>query len=1354
VVVLLGEPGSGKTFELQYQATLSSVEQPRFYFRLDELGGEQYRLREDDAERLTQWQQGRTVAIFLLDSVDEAKIRQAADFYRALDRFVELIGRRRLGRARIVISSRITEWLPTVDGHEVRMRFPTQSPKQEESEKKEELYPFVVQLMPMDEDAVKTYAKARGVEDVDRFLEALGEAHAWELARRPADVNDLVAFWRESGGLGTLTEILDFVCDSQLRKTSDRDREELLTLEQARDGAECLAAATVLCGKFIFQIPGETNPAPHAIDALACLPPSWRNEEVRALLNHPLFDGASYGHIRFHHRRLSEFLAARWFERLMAKDCPIEELEGLLFDMRGSRWVLRPSLAPVAAWMCSGTSRWNERVCRHVIEVAPEILLRYGDPATLSVQTRRSLLKALLKKAEGRNHLWWESDRATLARLSNEALVPDINELLLNAACGSSLRELGLDIVSAGRLKECALVVLQTAIRDLREGAVFPTAVRALEAVADESHLRALADAAKEVDQFPERVCVPLCELLFPRIWSVSELFHVLDKLTPRARSGFGWDHTLSECFVAGTNKNTGLQLLTGLLGHPIDDGDEFDPPSNVRAALAVSSTMLDWPHLSDEEASMIAEVLVRIADRRSSLYREESIPEGTERHLKVRERYFRRAAERLASEHDVSEKDLSSILIFYNWIKPVRSDLDWILDWLKEAPLEKERERALSWALEAWNYTGRCRADLVKIKRAAKSFPPIRKILWRHFHPGLVVRVRVFWNRHIRYRSYRHRLRMTWWKVQQPLVKLRDTWNLWRYRKKLRSGEYEGWLAKLVSEAGRESRWAPEDWSSLEKTRGAKCAIAVKEGCLRVWERHEPPLPHQKQNPNETSWRTILGLAGLKSGWDDGKIDFARLSLVDARRATRYALDELNGFAHWFDDLARAHPEAVRSILLECISGEWEIPADAENHHLVLNDLAHSDSVARDLIKSELLARLTQNEPKNHHILRDALCILVAFPNPASAVLAALAKSRCGSVSVDGPSFSLWMIVWLQADALSALDELEAVLTTATHPDQVMISICANLNARSGYRLPLLQGPSWLEPKALRRFIPLIYRYIRREDDIDRPSGECYTPGARDNAQEFRNGLFERLIAAKNTEVGPVLEELLSEPLLDHLHDYMRHLIEKHRAEMAESPSWRASDVRRFAIEYERDPQTDTDLFRLGMRRLRDLKSWVENGEDSPRKEVHEEDLESGLRDWLRRRLNDSSRGFVVPPEWQIVGGRPDLRLVLPDAVPVSIEIKIADNWTLQQLVDGLETQLVGQYLRDDRARYGIYVLGLFDRDRKWDALEAGPRIGSEQVLNLLQNRSREILKARPDIAGLEVIMFCFAPPSVLPIG
>ena len=1363
LVVVLGEPGSGKTYEMQNQAASVSAGRFSFFIRLDELASSEQglRLSGEESQRFEDWRQTRDRAVFFLDSVDEAKIHQAADFYRGLDRFREALGPGGCERATIIISSRITEWLPTNDGHEVRARFTTRTvvagaTKLRITAKADEPFPFVVQLLPLNNEAVARYANARGVSDAVHFLDALETAHAWELARRPADVDDLLSFWRENGTLGTLTEILTFVCDRQLRKTSDRERSEVLALERARSGAECLAAATILCRKFIFGIPGETNVAAQALDALACLPPDWRAEEVRALFNHAIFDGASYGHIRFHHRRISEFLAAQWFEKLLAHGCPVVELENLLFDTRSNERILRPSLAPLAAWLCGGAERWNLTVCRWVLEAAPESLLRYGDPTRLPIDDRRALLRALSKKADGRERLWWEHDHSTLSRLAHPDLAPEINELLTSPTSGQTLRELGLEIVTAGRVAKCSRAALDVAIADLSKGEIFPTAARALTSVASESDLQALAAAAKTIHQLPERVCVSLCELLFPRVWSVSELFHALSRVKLSARHGVGWDYSLARHLESTASEQYGLALLRGLLGYPPKgqaDDDDFEGSWNVRIALSVANAMLCRSALSDDEALAIAEVLIRASGRGLYSARDDQIPERSETHPKVRERYFHVAAERMAAEHDYADASLSSIAIYYDKLRPMPADLVWILQSLTTAPSDNDKEKALRWALELWHQTGRSLSELAKIRRAVNPFPNIRRFLWKHLHPGLIARAKWVWYSRIRHLFYRYRWRMAWHKLSRPIFKLRDTWRLWHYRHKLSSGEYIGWLVNLVSETLGESQnqWVPSDWSLLEKKRGMKCARAVRDGCKLVWKRFQPPLPHEKE-PNKTAYQTIVGLAGIMAAWQDGELKFEALSLDDARRATCYALSELNGFAPWFFELVQKQPEAVRSVLAECIVGEWDIPADSEHYHLVMNDLVWSGEAASHLVKPVIIERLSEREPKNSHILHYALCILVTPPTPLRSELAVIAASNAEVIPVCAPSFPQWMALWLQVDALPAVESLEKRLATATDPTRALMRICSHLGGRSGDKLALLADPSWLTPAAMRRFLPLVYRHIRREDDIDRSGGEGYSPTARDDAQDFRGGLLERFAATKDPEVEAVLRDYLAEPLLSHLTDYIRHLLDQHREQLAELPVWRASDVRIFATDYEREPQTDADLFRIGLRRLADLKSWVETGEDSPRDEVNPEKNEAGFRIWLQRRLNEKARGrYVVPAEWEIDGrARPDLRLVIPSASPVSLELKIADKWTLQELLDGLEKQLVGTYLRDRRARNGVYVLALFNRDRKWESLDGGRRINCDEMLAILIARARDILRVRADIAGLEVVLIHFSPPPL----
>jgi hypothetical protein len=106
-VVILGEPGSGKTWEFQNRAKfLNEQGEVAFLIRLDRLAAEPINEILDGKQTtlLDRWKRGQTVAAFFLDSVDEATFRRISDFYTALDRFRDALGSDALTRAKIYLS--------------------------------------------------------------------------------------------------------------------------------------------------------------------------------------------------------------------------------------------------------------------------------------------------------------------------------------------------------------------------------------------------------------------------------------------------------------------------------------------------------------------------------------------------------------------------------------------------------------------------------------------------------------------------------------------------------------------------------------------------------------------------------------------------------------------------------------------------------------------------------------------------------------------------------------------------------------------------------------------------------------------------------------------------------------------------------------------------------------------------------------------------------------------------------------------------------------------------------------------------------------------------------------------------
>lgn len=334
VTVLLGEPGSGRSYEFKARCqVLLEQSIPAFYLELHRLvsASPTEILDDERVETFQRWQRSCDKAVFFLDAVDEAKLGRVSDFGLALENFSRTLGSC-LNRATIFISSRISEWSPEADLRLVAETFSqgiteskTAGNKSKRRKDKQPEIPVYV-IAPLKREQVAQFAKAQDVTDVASFVSALDEHHAWEFARRPSDVRFLVGHWNKHGRIGSLTEMLEECLAILLKERDEKFHRSVklpLSQENARLGAEALAAATIFCRTLDFEI---ADPAPQSrrpsLKPLDCLPSGWSDVQCKALLDRPLFDSAIYGRVRFHHRRLAEYLAACWLKRRMENQCP------------------------------------------------------------------------------------------------------------------------------------------------------------------------------------------------------------------------------------------------------------------------------------------------------------------------------------------------------------------------------------------------------------------------------------------------------------------------------------------------------------------------------------------------------------------------------------------------------------------------------------------------------------------------------------------------------------------------------------------------------------------------------------------------------------------------------------------------------------------------------------------------------------------------------------------------------------------------------------------------------------------------------------------------------------------------
>ncbi len=377
-------------------------------------------------------------------------------------------------------------------------------------------------------------------------------------------------------------------------------------------------------------------------------------------------------------------------------------------------------------------------------------------------------------------------------------------------------------------------------------------------------------------------------------------------------------------------------------------------------------------------------------------------------------------------------------------------------------------------------------------------------------------------------------------------------------------------------------------------------------------------------------------------------------------------------------------------------------------------------------------------------------MSLLVKTTTLPDAELGEIAAGRSRVLPLDSEGFVMWAAVCLLVNADQAISIIEERLREYSGADDVVLRLTEMLESDVRPRLPFTGHPDYLKPASLVRLIPFIYRHVRPEDDIDRTHEGPFTPTARDHASRFRTGLLSRLAQSDDPSAMTMLHGLLTCPELAAERDWLLHLIDQRIVNDADYAAWEPAALREFARLYETNPRTDAELFRILLNRLTGIKDDVEHSDNSLREEVQLGAKESVLRRWIARKLNERSRQrYTIPQEVEIdQKKRPDLRAENPYTDPVSIELKWADNWTLDELLERLENQLVGQYLRAHNSQYGIYVLAKNGRKGHWESPHG--KLNFNQVIERVARRAEELKRTRPDIGDLRVVSIDFKVPDL----
>jgi hypothetical protein len=460
-VVLLAEAQSGKTEEFKHTAAeLRERGAPAFYTTVEQLAEGQLRLSPAEDAPFRAWKAGTDRGWFFLDSVDEARLNRKK-FNDALHCLRTEIGAG-LGRAKVLVSCRVSDWRGKSDRQSLLDILPIPlpppapvqppsdpdaalldpifepvAPEQSKQSKKEEKKsePLVIRIVPLTDEQRRALAQAKGVREIDAFMQAIDRQGLDVLADRPGDMLDLVQHWIDHKKFGTLTAMTEGAVAAKLNEP-DRYRPDNTDLvpAKAREGAERIAAALTLAKTFTLIAPGQEPDPTLTSGALdpGVLLNDWNTAESNALLRRGIFAPSTYGRVRFHHRSTQEYLTACWLKRLLDSGCPRSEIFGLIFAERYGVETVVPSLRSAVAWL----AHYYPDIRDETIRREPLLLITHGDPAALSTVAKSKVLLNLARKHAAGEIADDRIDRRALGMFAS----PDLSGAIREGRSGMATR--------------------------------------------------------------------------------------------------------------------------------------------------------------------------------------------------------------------------------------------------------------------------------------------------------------------------------------------------------------------------------------------------------------------------------------------------------------------------------------------------------------------------------------------------------------------------------------------------------------------------------------------------------------------------------------------------------------------------------------------------------------------------------------------------------------------------------------------------------------------------------------------------------------------------------------------------
>ncbi|XEG75446.1 hypothetical protein QA447_14795 [Pseudomonas sp. abacavir_1] len=1387
-ILIISEAGAGKTYECRMQQqALWELGDPAFYLELAELATNNLRdlLSTEEETRFDAWLVSQSdVATIFLDSIDELKLTLGS-FETALKRLSKAISGQ-LSRVQIVITTRpinidqqlIKKYLPIPIPHEliasdeVFANIAMGLHQRKTDQNNQDTVPQwrTVALMPLSDDQIREMAEIEGISDTSALLADIRKRNAEDFARRPQDLIELCADWREHRRIRTHREQVIQNINIKLKPRTDRPEPAQLSPDKAFEGASRLALAVLLTRKIIIRLSVEADRGENQGTSLdpSMVLHDWTAKERQTLLERALFGFASYGRVRFHHRSVIEFLAAQRLEDRLQHGMPIKAVKRLLFAETSQEVrLVRPSMRPVGAWLANSRPSIFSEICGR----EPEVLLNHGDPESLLLPQRIDALQSYIQHHGRGGWRGLHTPRLQVQRFATPDLADHVQKLWQAGVENPEARELLLQIIGAAPITTCSDIAYEVANDSNATHGERLHGIEALIQLEDprvETLIKSMTDSP---EKWPERLIRSVVVWIFPNHINPEYICQILESIQEHRRSHlneFIWmlPQRIAELKFSPDYLATLRKGLTDLISRGLTWRQAWPHLASGYSYLAPMLAAVCTRQIQDGETDITTLQSAVIALR---LGREDhDCKEPIQQLKKLLEKLpppSREAVfwaddafnENLHPESDPWRRMYNSSFdgpLILNgakdgfWVQRILADTD------HPTP---ERTMMLHAALcGIWPGTNESNSHIKELRQYVIDQPELIDLVEKHLAPQKInPEMAKFETRQKRQRQIRekrelkkHAAWMAFWRevaehpetAFSPDCEAHTTWNLWQ----------------AMQNSDQENSMAGWNRRFIEKYFNKEVADRLRNSMRTVWRNDRPTLRYERPQEEKcvTLLRWQLGLAAITAEAED--LNWAhKLSAEEARLAARYAPLEGSGYPTWLEDLARAHPDAVEETLGIELTVELDEIATPRSFAILLQNISYSSATVAQLFLPRLLAWLDthtinlsnrENETVIFERLERVLDILLKHGDEETRKhICSMAEDRL-KVTEIGLSTQIWLTALMCLDPAKGTDTIERLLLPLEPaPTGQTIDIFGNIFGDRHNILRADLSSIDFTPTILLRLTRLAYLHVRPSDDIIHEG--VYSPDSRDHAQSGRNSILSGLLNTKGAKAWAVKLEMAADPLFSHFRDRLTLLAREKAAEETDSAALTESEVAILNSYGEAPPTTRDDMFSTLVDRLDDLEDLLLQ-DTSPRDTwalIKDEKL---MRREIARVMQNAANSIYTVDQEAVTADEKetDIRLRALSGQQGVIELKLGENCSGRTLRDTIRNQLVARYMAAENCRSGCLLVTVAS-NCSWQHPDTGDKLDIHGLRVLLEGEAANTVNEMGDCLRLTIKVIDLRP-------